>query len=379
MIAENKYYSYSTHELPLGCQYCVKGEKLVLFVTGICPRVCYFCPLSDIKYGNDVIYANERTVQNFEDIILEAELMNAKGAGITGGDPLSRIDRTTDFIQKLKMRFGKRFHTHLYTSLNLVTEKNLEGLFLSGLDEIRFHLDLDNKQFWPRIAIAQKYTWHIGVEVPLIPTKEKELKNLLDFVCDKAKFVNLNELERADNKMSRLGEMGFSTKGRFSYAIEGSLVLGLKLLQYAKEKQYHTAVHVCTAKLKDRIQLANRIRRESENVRKPFDVVDKEGILSRGALYLPELAPAAGYRRRLESADISTLLQELLFLLTKIKKDLKLSDRQIVLDKMKPRLLLSRQHTRKHKRYFLKLGLLPAFVREYPTADQLELEVEFLK
>lgn len=378
MIAQNQYYSYNTNELPVGCQYCVKGEKLVLFVTGICPRTCYFCPISDLKYGNDVIYANERKVEKAEDVIVEAELMQAKGAGITGGDPLSKIDRTVEFIQKLKNKFGKEFHIHLYTSLNLVSEKNLERLFLAGLDEIRFHPDLETKNLWSRIAIAQKYSWHIGIEVPLIPTKKQELKDLLDFVHDKVRFINFNELERADNHMSKLGEMGFSTTGKFSYAIAGSLDLGLELLKYVEEKNYTFAAHVCTAKLKDAVQLTNRIKRESENVKKKFDVVDAEGILSRGALYLAELAPGVGYRRKLEAADKTLLLQQLSVLLTKIQHDLHLSNEQIVLDPLKVRLLLSRQHAKQHKKYFLKIGLLPALVKEYPTADQLELEIEFL-
>ena len=66
---------------------CVKGEKLVLFVTGLCPRQCYFCPISDKKYKKDVIYADEWPVTNIHQIIEEAKLIDAKGAGFTGGDP----------------------------------------------------------------------------------------------------------------------------------------------------------------------------------------------------------------------------------------------------------------------------------------------------
>ncbi len=379
MVAENQYYSYNINELPVGCQYCVRGEKLVLFITGICPRTCYFCPLSDLKYGNDVIYANERKVETPDDVLLEAELMQAKGAGITGGDPLSKLDRTVDCIKLLKAKFGKQFHIHLYTSLNLVSEKSMERLFLAGLDEIRFHPDLETTELWPRIALAQKYSWHIGIEIPLVPTKEKEIKALLDFVHDKVRFINFNELERADNKMSMLGKMGFTTKDQWSYAIKGSLELGINLLDYAQQKEYHLAAHVCTAKLKDGIQLANRIKRESQNVRKQFDVVDSEGILHRGALYLQELAPDVGYRKKLETIDKLPLLQRLGVLLKTLQGEFHWTSEQIQLDPAKPRLILSRKHVKQHKKYFLKKGLLPALVKEYPTADQLELEVEFLK
>ena len=114
----NQFHSYQLKELPRGCQYCIRGEKLVLFVTGICPRECSFCPVSDEKYRQDVIFANERKVNSPSDLIKEAELMQAKGAGITGGDPLAKLNRTLEYIRLLKEKFGKQFHLHLYTSLD---------------------------------------------------------------------------------------------------------------------------------------------------------------------------------------------------------------------------------------------------------------------
>ena len=99
---KNKYHSYALGVLPQGCQYCVQGQKLVLFVTGICPRNCAFCPVSDQKYQQDVIYANERKVFSFRDVLAEAKLMDAKGAGITGGDPLAKLERTLEYIKSLK-------------------------------------------------------------------------------------------------------------------------------------------------------------------------------------------------------------------------------------------------------------------------------------
>ncbi|MFH1275563.1 MAG: radical SAM protein, partial [Candidatus Woesearchaeota archaeon] len=302
MLKENKYYSYNQGQLPKGCQYCVKGEKLVLFVTGICPRQCKFCPVSDNKYQKDVQFANERKVEDVNDLIKEAELMDAKGAGITGGDPLTKLDRTCEYILKLKEKFGKEFHIHLYTSLNLVFLDVLKRLFNAGLDEIRFHLDLDDKKLWDKLSLAKKYSWHVGVEVPLIIGREMMLKEMIDFIVGKydnivkVDFLNLNELEIADNEhYSQPGEV----KDDLSYAITGSVELGLKLLDYVKEKGYELNIHLCTAKLKDAIQLSERIKRESEGMKKKFDLVDEEGMLLRGALYLEELMPGFSYRERL--------------------------------------------------------------------------------
>ena len=128
MVKVNEYYSYNQEELPKGCQYCVKGEKVVIFVTGLCPRKCYFCPVSDQKYGHDVQFANEREIKEIEDIIAEIKAMKAKGAGITGGDPLMKVDRVREYILQLKKDFGNEFHVHLYTSLNLVTPNILKKL-----------------------------------------------------------------------------------------------------------------------------------------------------------------------------------------------------------------------------------------------------------
>ena len=379
MLTANRYFSYNKGELPIGCQYCVRGEKVVVFATGLCPRKCYFCPVSDHKIGHDVMYANERKIEQENDLVLEADLMKAQGAGITGGDPLIKLERTTKYIKTLKMKYGQKFHVHLYTSLNLVTPSSLEQLYGAGLDEIRFHLDLESTQFWPRLELARKFPWKMGVELPLLPTKKKEIMQVLEFIKDKVDFLNLNELELADNSMSKLGEMGFKAKDEVSYAIAGSLEMGVQFIDYAQSNKYDLPIHVCTAKLKDAVQLANRIKRESKQVRKPFDIVSKEGMLTRGALYLPDLVPGFGYRKKLESIDKKEYLRQLEPLCNKIKEDLKLKDIEIVVDFSKPRIILASRLIKKNKKYFQKIGLIPAIVSEYPTADQLEIEVELFE
>jgi uncharacterized protein len=375
----NKCHSYNLKKLPNGCLSCILGQKVVIFITGICPRKCYFCPVSDHKFGKDDAYANERKINSTEDLFKECELMQAKGAGITGGDPLSRLDRTVEYIQILKEKYGKEFHIHLYTSLNLVTKETLKKLYDAGLDEIRFHFDLDNDKFWKNVTLANEFEWDVGVELPLVPTKEKEIQKIIDFIQDKVSFMNLNELEIADNSLSKLGEMDFKVKNQLSYAIEGSLESGIRLLEYIQEKEYPLQAHLCTAKLKDAVQLTNRIKRESENVKKEYDIVDDEGLLIRGALYLYHLKPGFEYRKKLAEVDKSKFIDKLKPLYDRIKKKFKLDDKDIFLDEEKPRILISRKLVKKKKAYFLGLDLFPAIVTEYPTADQLEIEVEFLE
>ena len=378
MITQTPYHSFTVGELPLGCQYCVKGEKLVLFVTGLCPRRCYFCPVSDAKFNHDVTFANEREVENEDDLLEEANAMDAFGSGITGGDPLLKIERTIHYIQKLKEKYGEKFHIHLYTSLNLVTREKLQKLSTAGLDEIRFHLDLDSTVFWKNVEIAKDFPWKVGVELPLLPSKKKELQEVIEFINGKVDFLVLNELEMADNSQSKLCQMGFQTKDTMSYAVKGSLEVGLELLEYIKKQQWKLPTHLCTAKLKDSVQLTNRIQREGKNTKRKFDVITKEGILIRGALYLPELAPGFSYRRKIAEAPKEELLAQLQNINRKLKQELHFTDEDIIVDRRKMRLLVSAKNSRKHGALFKKYNLLPAIVKEYPTADQLEIEVEFV-
>jgi len=380
MLAEKtNYYSWKSGTLALGCRHCVRGEKLVLFVTGLCPARCDFCPVSDRKLYKDVVYANERPLKSpkeFKAILEEAKACSARGAGVTGGDPLVVVKRTASYIKLLKRKFGKKFHIHLYTPLNLVDEKRLRMLYSAGLDEIRFHLKFDDEKLWPRLMLARNFDWDIGVEIPALPGKEAETKKLIDFIVGKIDFLNLNELEIADNKVWRRAEKTRSVKCKddLSYAIKGSDELGKKLLSYAAKKGIQT--HYCTCKLKDSVQLARRVKRRALNVRQKFDIMTSEGMLVRGAIYLPGLAPGFGYHEKIlkmSAADKRKSLNRL----KKIREELIMGGVKpgmVLLDNEKVRLITSAALARKIGNHEVKA----AVVKEYPTYDSLELEVEFI-
>lgn len=379
-MKKTKYYSYVSRKLPKGCSYCVKGEKLVLFVTGVCPAHCYFCPLSEQKKNKDVVFADEWKLKDENDtisLITEAKLINAKGAGITGGDPLARLQRTIRYIKLLKKVFGKKFHIHLYTPLNLVDEKRLTRLFQAGLDEIRFHPNLTDEKFWSRIKIAKKFKWDIGIEIPVIPEMEKEIVKLIEFSKNHIDFLNLNELEYSDTNADELLKRNLHTeKGR--YSIKGSSRLAKKLLKkYEKGK---LNIHYCTIKLKDKVQLSTRIKRRAKNVKKAYDFADKEGMLIRAALYTENLMPGFSYRKKLESLSQKERI-EILAKLEKAKKELKkefnIPEKLIGIDDKKLRILTSPEVALRLKNELKQKKLIAAIVKEYPTWDQTEIEVEF--
>ena len=339
-MEETKYCSYKNGELSRGCKLCVKGRKLVLFITGICPRTCYFCPLSEQKFHKDVMYANERKISDMQELVEEAKISGAKGVGITGGDPLAKFERTLEAIKLLKEEFGKHFHIHLYTSLNLVDEDKIRKLEEVGLDEIRFHLDFDDDKLWSKIKFETKMTK--VMEVPVIPGKD--LKSMVEFVKDDVSYINLNELEYADAKHNKLSEMKFEAKDPLSNAIKGSEELAFEVM----DKFPSVNIHYCTAMLKNSVQFINRLSVRAQNVKHAFDIV-KGPALIRGVV---------------TGEDVNEVYENVSKLFT------------CAIDKN--RVVCSKGNAKKHCQKLKKMGYKVEVVEELASYDNFEIESEEL-
>lgn len=371
-----KYNSIKTGHLAKGCRQCVKGRKLVLFITGICSKKCWFCPLSSQKKNNDVIYANEWKLKNENDVktlFREAELCESYGAGITGGDPLLKINRTVKYIKLLKNKFGKKFHIHLYTPLVNVTKEKLEKLYLAGLDEIRIHPDFDSKKYWKNVEYFKEYDWDFGMEIPVIP--KKDLKKVIDYFAPYISFLNLNELEISDNNIDGIRKRKFKPKDEYSYAVKGSESLAIKLIKYYEKKYPKLNVHFCTTKLKDAVQLANRLKIRSKNAKTKFDKLTGEGMIIRNCIYLKPLVPGFSYREKLdEILDNTKKKNNFLRRLKKLQSNLEKIGVESIVDDLKLRLIIYKKNLKRVKGE----NVSKAIVEEYPTSDGMEVEVEFV-
>ncbi|MBW2983359.1 radical SAM protein [Candidatus Woesearchaeota archaeon] len=366
-------------ELAEGCKRCVRGEKLVLFVTGVCGNGCPYCPVSDAKNMRDVTYANEWEVSSEEDVLEEARLMRATGAGITGGDPLVVLDRTISYITLFKEKFGKDFHIHLYTPLLRVSEPSLRRLVDAGLDEIRFHPRLDDDGEWGRLLLARNHDWSVGVEVPVIPEHAENLKGLLWYLAghDAVDFVNLNEFEYADNDVFEKTGKHYEPKDALSYGVKGSVELGQELLELASS--LCLSAHLCTAKSKDAVQLATRLKRRAERAAAPYDAVDDEGLLTRGAIYDVVSIADEGYGEALKAlseGEKSSSLKRLESLRRFLVDEWGVPEELVALDEERLRLLTT---TSVAEAAAEELNTTVALVKEYPTHDCFLVEAEVLR
>ena len=366
-MKKTKHFSYKNNKLSRGCEQCVKGRKLVLFITGVCGNSCYFCPLSEHKYKKDVIYANEMPIKDIKDIIQESQLCSSRGAGITGGDPLTELDRTIRVIKLLKEEYSKNYHIHLYTPLNNVSPDTIRQLEDAGLDEIRFHPDLESDKLWKRVKINT--TMSKGIEIPVIPNKREETIKLIDYIKGSVDFLNLNELEYADVKHNKLAELGFEPKSDYSYGVKGSEELALELLKLYPKMN----IHYCTTKLKDSVQLMNRIKLRAINVKKPYDKLNGASLI-RGAIYLKQLTPDFGFQKKLAKVNKEKILKKLEKAKEKLSKHIKNLD----IDENKLRILTSKQEVKQKAVTIKKLGYVPYITEELATFDQFEIESEEL-
>jgi len=264
----------------------MRGAKLVLFVTGRCGKGCYYCPLSEERYGKDVVFANEIQVTQVEQAVKEAHMIDAEGVGITGGEPLLVIDRTCQYLRAFKQEFGERFHAHLYTALEPVPVKRVGLLLDAGLDELRLHRfkagdDLD------KLRAMTQGTMDLGLEVPALPGQLEQMKRLLrDLDEAHLDFVNINELEFGPLNADQLRTHGFVLDPKSVAAVRGSEKTAIALLDWAGR---HTSlnVHFCPLTLKDGVQLRNRFRRRAKHVAAPFERISSDGLLVKGIIYPP--------------------------------------------------------------------------------------------
>ena len=277
--------------LPEGCRLCEEGAKMVLFVTGLCSYHCFYCPVSDEKMYKDVMFADEMRVERDEDVLAEARAIRAKGAGITGGDPMEAMDRLCHYLRLLKAEFGPEFQTHLYTMTTDLDK--IRRARAAGLDEIRFHVPpglwrhAATSGFVPAVREARDLGMSVGLEVPLLPDRKSDLIELLRWAeSEQLEFVNLDELEYSEANWGRMRRSDYSMKHELSYGVKGADEAAAEILRMP----WRITVHYCSSGYKDGWQLRTRIKRRAETVARAYDEVTEDGTLVKGIIEADDLA-----------------------------------------------------------------------------------------
>ena len=286
---------------------------MVLFVTGVCRFRCFYCPVSPLRNQKDVVFANERRVLEDADVLAEARAIGAAGTGITGGDPLGVVDRVEHYVRLLKREFGPSHNIHLYT--HEPNPEKLARLAAAGLDEVRLHIPhylwgpLAHAGGAYRAVLENAPAWGIrrGVEIPVLPEKEAELRRLLVTLEEiGVDFVNLNELEFSETNEETMRERGYRVDPRNGWGVRGSRAVAERVV---RDVRLTVPVHYCSSRFKDGVQLRQRLLRRAERTAPAFAEHTGEGTVVLGIVEataqhdLPRWASGVARRLRVGPDD----------------------------------------------------------------------------
>lgn len=299
--------------LPQGCRICLQGASLVLFVTGICERSCPYCPLSEERAGRDAVFADELPVAGIQDILQEAYAIGALGTGITGGEPLLKLDYVLQCITALKREFGQEHHIHLYTGL-LPGRETLARLRDAGLDEIRFHPPPSQWSSPAGLAEALREAKSLGLDAGVEIPALAPATGVVQAVRETNAFLNINELEFSETNFDALRALGFLPEDLGSAAIGSEKIARLHFLRE------DLLVHYCPSRFKDAVQLRERLKRRASRTARPFDFPTDDGTIIHGTIrgnldlalqLLEDLeVPREMYSPGLECIDIAATILE---------------------------------------------------------------------
>jgi hypothetical protein len=302
--------NFATGDLPDGCLFCRDGAKMVLYLTGDCQSHCFYCPVDRERMYTDRAFANERETSpgDVTAALEEARAMDALGAGITGGDPMTRPERVAEYCRAFKAAFGDRFHIHMYTQAAF-DPAWLGRLAAAGLDEIRFHppvgwWDKMDKSPWavlvPEAIAAGLRT---GAEVPAIPHKEEQMLALAAWLeAQGAGFLNLNELEFSQANVDQLVSRGYAFENDESNTVAQSRQTARTVATQALARGIRMVVHFCASTYKDDVQLRNRFIRRANHTQRAFEAPTPEGTILLGTVETHDVE--AVHKRLTQDLDV---------------------------------------------------------------------------
>lgn len=367
MASEPETFQGSRHVgiLPDGCIQCRQGAKTVLFITGLCPSDCFYCPVSEEKIDHDVLFANERALDgpDFEAqmaaLAEEIRLTGSWGTGITGGDPLATPDRVLAFVEGLKAEFGAKHHIHLYTQ-QFARDDFISAMKESGLDEWRIHphawlyAQFAETPYARMVKTANEVGLPVGIEIPCTPGQEEAILALIEQAhAAGAAFVNLNELEYAPINADNLRQRDLELVGDEDNRVAGSMEAGYRIVQWAREGIPNFPVHFCSSRFKDGTQMTKRLERRRERVAKPYMERTDDSTVIFGVLHGTTEVLASAYDRLLAEFEVPIEWMGL-----RAEPSPRLEIAPWVLEEI----------------YEAFLELDPALVEEYPTQTRLEVE-----
>ena len=243
------------------CDACRTGiDSYTGIISLMCHRNCFFCfnPNQENYEG----YSQTKKDWASELRQVHRRQPHLRYVALTGGEPLLHRDEMLEYFRMAKELWPEA-SLRLYTSGDLLDEETASALADAGLEEIRFSLKLEDtpeerEKVYQAMVLAKHRIPRVMVEMPVLPDKEEEMKEILERLESMGIFgINLLELcfpyhnaEAFRSQGYRLRYPPYRTLYNFWYAgglpIDGSELLALRLLRYAADKKMQMTVHYCS-------------------------------------------------------------------------------------------------------------------------------------
>jgi len=264
------------------------------------------------------------------------------------------------------------------------------------------------------LETARSVGMDAGVEIPMLPGDENAVRELAPALAAAgAMFINLNELEFSETNYRALLDHGYDVVNDISSAATGSRASAEALLRECAARPLPVpgvfTIHFCSSSYKDAVQLRKRILRRAKHVATGACEISEDGLLIKGVIeFTPGFALDNGdggigtstvKRNSAERSDAGDASVETMASLARAlmeyyeiphelvqvdHRECRIEMAPFVLEEIVPDIRengLPRLHAEDGGMSYHLLGagdLRFAVIEEYPTADRLEVEREYL-
>lgn len=243
------------------CLACQTGAgSATLFVSLKCHRDCFYCFNPNQENYEGFAAQMRNLTQDLQE--LKHTQTRLRHLALTGGEPLLYKEETLSFFEDAHKMFPG-VYTRLYTSGDHADSATLEGLKESGLQEIRFSIRLEDsaqaiRHTLERIEKAKKYIPFVMVEMPVLPGRLEEMKNILRELEHISIFsINLLEFCFPLHNAEEFVKRGYRIKSHpyrvlYNYWYAGGLPVAqseldcLELVEFALDSGFKMGMHYCS-------------------------------------------------------------------------------------------------------------------------------------
>ncbi len=283
-----------------GCRACVEGTWSCLFITGECNARCFYCPTPQDAAG--VPGTNNLDFPKVDDYVDYLDEFGFTGASLSGGEPLLELEKSLQYLRKIRARLGDRVYLWMYTNGLLLTDGVARRLRDAGLDELR--LDIGATGY--RLDAARRAVGvlpRVTVEIPAIPEEAQRLPGMLEDLDGLGvNHLNLHQLRLTRHNFGHLSGRGYTFLHGESVTVLESELTALELVRHGLDRGLALGVNYCSFAYKNRFQGAAARRRAATRIARGHEDVTEAGYLRALSLHCvgAELERQVG---RLREAD----------------------------------------------------------------------------